>query len=109
MQKLASEVERLVRASRGRAFVLCTSTRRVRQLFDRLERLVGELAAGRQPAPYTDADLHRFELLKALHFPLPATPQEKRALWARLAAWCTTPISVPCKNWPTMWRSKIRR
>ena len=32
-------------------------------------------------------DLHRFKLLKALHVPLPATPQEERALWARLAAW----------------------
>jgi len=36
VQKLAAEVERLVRASRGRAFVLCTSTRRTRQLFDLL-------------------------------------------------------------------------
>jgi len=35
----------------------------------------------------TAIDLHRFELLKALHLPLPATPQEERALWARLAAW----------------------
>ncbi len=32
-------------------------------------------------------DLHRFELLKALHSPLPANPQDERALWARLAAW----------------------
>jgi ATP-dependent DNA helicase DinG len=30
-------VERLVQASRGRAFVLCTSTRRADQLFERLE------------------------------------------------------------------------
>jgi Rad3-related DNA helicase len=36
VQKLAAEVERLVRASRGRAFVLCTSTRRTEQLFDLL-------------------------------------------------------------------------
>jgi len=36
VQKLAAEVERLVRASRGRAFVLCTSTRRTKQLFDLL-------------------------------------------------------------------------
>ena len=36
VQKLAAEVERLVRASRGRAFVLCTSTRRVGQLFETL-------------------------------------------------------------------------
>ena len=35
----------------------------------------------------TAIDLYRFELLKALHLPLPATPQEERALWARLAAW----------------------
>jgi len=33
---LAAEVERLVLASRGRAFVLCTSTRRAKQLFERL-------------------------------------------------------------------------
>ncbi|MDY7076382.1 MAG: ATP-dependent DNA helicase [Chloroflexota bacterium] len=36
VQKLAAEVERLVRASRGRAFVLCTSTRRAGQLFETL-------------------------------------------------------------------------
>lgn len=35
----------------------------------------------------TAIDLYRFELLKALHCPLPVTPQEERALWARLAAW----------------------
>ena len=35
----------------------------------------------------TAIDLYRFELLKALHLPLPATPQEERALWARLATW----------------------
>jgi Rad3-related DNA helicase len=33
---LAAEVERLILASRGRAFVLCTSTRRANQLFERL-------------------------------------------------------------------------
>ena len=33
---LADEVERLVRASRGRAFVLCTSRRRAEQLYDRV-------------------------------------------------------------------------
>jgi len=33
VRKLAAEVERLIRAARGRAFVLCTSTRRVRELF----------------------------------------------------------------------------
>jgi Rad3-related DNA helicase len=36
VDKLAAEVERLVHASRGRAFVLCTSTRRAEQLFERL-------------------------------------------------------------------------
>ena len=36
VRKLAAEVERLVQASRGRAFVLCTSTRRVGQLFETL-------------------------------------------------------------------------
>ena len=36
IQALAAEVERLINASRGRAFVLCTSMRRVRQLFDLL-------------------------------------------------------------------------
>ncbi len=36
-QKLADEVERLVTASRGRAFVLCTSMRRAEQLFEALE------------------------------------------------------------------------
>jgi Rad3-related DNA helicase len=34
VEKLAAEVERLVLASRGRAFVLCTSMRRAEQLFD---------------------------------------------------------------------------
>jgi len=32
-------------------------------------------------------DLYRFDLLKALHQVLPASPQEERALWGRLAAW----------------------
>lgn len=32
-------------------------------------------------------DLHRFELLKALRQPLPASPREERALWPRLADW----------------------
>jgi Rad3-related DNA helicase len=36
VEQLAAEVERLVQASRGRAFVLCTSTRRMRQLYDAL-------------------------------------------------------------------------
>lgn len=36
-QKLAAEVERLVTASRGRAFVLCTSMRRAEQLYATLE------------------------------------------------------------------------
>jgi hypothetical protein len=35
----------------------------------------------------TAIDLYRFELLKALHLPLPATPWEERALWNRLATW----------------------
>ena len=34
LEKLAAEVERLIGASRGRAFVLCTSRRRMNQLFD---------------------------------------------------------------------------
>lgn len=33
------------------------------------------------------ADLYRFDLLKALHQPLPASPQEERELWERLADW----------------------
>ena len=36
-EELTREVERLVRASRGRAFVLCTSARRMRHLFAELE------------------------------------------------------------------------
>jgi hypothetical protein len=32
-------------------------------------------------------DLHRFDLLKALHQPLPASFQEEQALWGRLADW----------------------
>ncbi len=36
VEQLANEVERLVQASRGRAFVLCTSTRRMRHLYDAL-------------------------------------------------------------------------
>ena len=35
----------------------------------------------------TSIDLHRFELLKGLHCPLPDTPGEERAVWERLAAW----------------------
>jgi Rad3-related DNA helicase len=34
--ELAQEIERLVQASHGRAFVLCTSTRRMRRLYDQL-------------------------------------------------------------------------
>jgi Rad3-related DNA helicase len=34
LQKLAAEVQRLVQASRGRAFVLCTSKRRAGQLYE---------------------------------------------------------------------------
>jgi hypothetical protein len=33
------------------------------------------------------ADLYRFDLLKALHQPLPASPQEERELWERLDDW----------------------
>ena len=36
LEKLTDEVERLTLASRGRAFVLCTSTRRMRQLYEEL-------------------------------------------------------------------------
>ncbi len=36
VEQLANETERLVRASQGRAFVLCTSTRRMRHLHDML-------------------------------------------------------------------------
>lgn len=32
-------------------------------------------------------DLHRFDLLSALHLPLPADPGEERQMWAQLAAW----------------------
>ena len=32
-------------------------------------------------------DLYRFDLLKALHQSLPASPQKERALWGQLAAW----------------------
>jgi hypothetical protein len=35
----------------------------------------------------TAVDLHRFDLLKALHQPLPASFQEEQVLWDRLAAW----------------------
>jgi ATP-dependent DNA helicase DinG len=53
---LAAEVERLVNASRGRAFVLCTSTRRTHQLFD--------LLAPRLPyASYCQGTAPRNELL----------------------------------------------
>ena len=37
VERLALEIERLVHASRGRALVLCTSTRRMHQLYDTLE------------------------------------------------------------------------
>ncbi|MGD9100559.1 MAG: helicase C-terminal domain-containing protein [Anaerolineae bacterium] len=36
VEQLINEVERLIYASRGRAFVLCTSTRRMRQLYEEL-------------------------------------------------------------------------
>jgi len=53
---LADEVERLVNASRGRAFVLCTSTRRANQLF--------ELLAPRLPyTSYCQGTAPRNELL----------------------------------------------
>jgi Rad3-related DNA helicase len=53
---LAAEVERLIKASRGRAFVLCTSTRRAQQLF--------ELLAPRLPyASYCQGMAPRYELL----------------------------------------------
>ncbi len=56
VQKLAAEVERLIQASRGRAFVLCTSTRRANQLF--------ELLAPRLPYPcYCQGMASRDELL----------------------------------------------
>lgn len=32
-------------------------------------------------------DLYRFDLLKALHQPLPTTPQEERVLWKQLEDW----------------------
>jgi Rad3-related DNA helicase len=54
---LAVEVERLVNASRGRAFVLCTSTRRAHQLF--------ELLAPRLSyACYCQGTAPRYELLE---------------------------------------------
>jgi Rad3-related DNA helicase len=37
VENLTDEVERLVRASRGRAFVLCTSTRRMQALYEALD------------------------------------------------------------------------
>jgi len=56
VESLAAEVERLVTASRGRAFVLCTSTRRAGQLFD--------LLAPRVPYPcYCQGKASRSELL----------------------------------------------
>ncbi len=56
VQALAAEVERLVKASRGRAFVLCTSTRRADQLFD--------LLASNLPYPcYLQGSAPRNELL----------------------------------------------
>jgi hypothetical protein len=32
-------------------------------------------------------DLYRFDLILALHQPLPQTPREERALWDRLSRW----------------------
>lgn len=32
-------------------------------------------------------DLHRFDLLKALHIPLPGTPEEEKVLWGQLTGW----------------------
>lgn len=56
VEKLAAEVERLVQASRGRAFVLCTSMRRADQLF--------ELLASRLPySCYRQGTAPRNELL----------------------------------------------
>jgi Rad3-related DNA helicase len=56
LEDLAREVERLVRASRGRAFVLCTSRRRAEQLY--------ELLTERQPHPcYVQGQASREALL----------------------------------------------
>jgi len=56
LENLAQEVERLVRASRGRAFVLCTSMRRAEQLH--------EMLAGKQPHPcYVQGQASREALL----------------------------------------------
>ena len=58
MQELAGEVKRLVLASRGRAFVLCTSTRRARQLYERLGFVVTRCGDTHHHMQYS-ADSHR--------------------------------------------------
>jgi ATP-dependent DNA helicase DinG len=57
---LAAEVERLVNASRGRAFVLCTSTRRAHQLFDLLAPRLSYTSYSQGTAPRSELlDLFR--------------------------------------------------
>lgn len=56
--RLADEVRRLVTASRGRAFVLCTSRKSMRQLFEKLAPLLD------YPSFCQDQDISRQELLE---------------------------------------------
>jgi len=81
VQKLAAEVERLVRASRGRAFVLCTSTRRAKQLFDLLApRLIYDC--------YRQGMAPRNELLDLFRNETEgAVPSEGRVLFATKSFW----------------------
>ena len=48
----------------------------------------------------TAVDLHRFTLLQAFHLPLPATPEEERALNARLSRFLLqgVPLDAPYRH-----------
>ena len=66
---LSAEVERLVKASRGRAFVLCTSTRRAKQLFERLAPLLPYTSYCQGTAPRSQLlDLFRGDAAGAVLF-----------------------------------------
>ncbi len=73
---LSAEVQRLIEASRGRAFVLCTSRRRMDQLYDRLEFLLP------YPSYCQGGGLSRQELLEQFKADGDAVLFGTRSFWA---------------------------
>jgi ATP-dependent DNA helicase DinG len=80
LAKLAYEVERLVNASRGRAMVLCTSTRRAEQLFD-------ELSGRLEFACYCQGMASRNQLLDLFRDGLSQGGDEGAVLFATKSFW----------------------